>query len=101
MTRQEIIQLILEDAHTEVQRQGFTFSHEGESYLKRFVTDGVNKNMTLHDCVSDDRIALARRNMREIVVELCAYERSRNHMIVESRTFSNSRFHFCPRFPFC
>ena len=101
MTKQEIIRVILQEARSEVRRQGFSFSSEGDAYLVKFVTNGVNGNMSLHDCNTQSRIDLAKNNMREIVIELCAHERRRNNMIVDSRTFSESHFHICPRFPFC
>ena len=101
MTKQEIIELIINDAQTEVSRQGFTFTIEGRVHFRKLVTDGVNQNMTVSDCSNNDRINLARRNTRELIAELCAYERNRNNMIVESRSFSNFAFRFCPRYPFC
>lgn len=101
MTKQEIIELMLSDAQAEVTRQGFSFTIEGRAHLRKLVAEGVNKNMTVADCNDSEKISLARRNTRELIAELCAYERRRNNMIVERRSFSNFSFRFCPRFPFC
>lgn len=103
MTREEIYNNIWEIAQREVRSQGYRFSAETEGLMKDFIRHGVYNNMDSSDISNGSKIAEAQRNMREICQELCRRERQRQRreMIVESRTFTETRFQFCPRYPFC
>ena len=98
MTREEIYNRIWAIAQREVAKHGYQFSSEAAEELKDFIHHGVFNNMPV-----SDKIAEAERNMREICQELCRRERQRQRpaRIVESRTFTETRFQFCPRYPFC
>lgn len=102
MTREEIYSRIWSIAQKEVASQGYRFATDAEVQIKEFIRHGVYNNMTAADSVNGSKIAEAERNMREICQELCRRERQRNqYLIVESRTFTETRFQFCPRYPFC
>lgn len=101
MTRQEIINQIITVAKMEVEKHDCSFSQSGLAELRTFVTNGVNENMSLSDCNSPERIALAKNHIREISVELCHIERLRNKHLIDGKTIIDSKFHFCPRYPFC
>lgn len=102
MTREEIYNSIWAIAQKEVASQGYRFAADAEGQIKDFIRYGVYNNMTTFDIINGSRIAEAEQNMREICHELCRRERQRNqHIIVESRTFTEARFQFCPRYPFC
>lgn len=102
MTREEIYNRIWSIAQKEVTSHGYRFSTDAEGQIKEFIRQGVYNNMTAADTINGSKIAEAERNIREICKELCRRERQRNHhVIVESRTFTETRFQFCPRYPFC
>ena len=102
MTREEIYNSIWSIAQKEVASHGYRFSAEAEGLMKDFIRHGVFNNMKTADTFNGSKIAEAERNMREICQEMCRRERLRNqHIIVESRTFTETRFQFCPRYPFC
>ena len=101
MTRQEIYNSIISIAHHEVESRGFKFSPSAEIQLKEMVSNGVYNTMTDAECNNVAKIAEAQKNMREICIELCNREERKRSMIVESRTFTATRFQLCPRYPFC
>ena len=102
MTREKIYNSIWSIAQKEVASQGYRFAADADGQIKDFIRHGVYNNMTATDIFNGSKIAEAERNMREICQELCRRERQRNqHIIVESRTFTATRFQFCPRYPFC
>ena len=102
MTRQEIYDSILAIADHEVRSQGFLFAPQAENQLQELVYNGVFNTMTERDIHDDNKIAEAQQNMRLICRELCRRERAKHGgRIVESRTFAETRFQFCPRYPFC
>ena len=103
MTRDEIYNGIWLIAQKEVSSQGFQFSAQAAEDVKGLIYHGVYNNMTTSDIFDGAKIAEAERNMREIYQELCRRERQRQQRgrIVESRTFTEARFQFCPRYPFC
>lgn len=103
MTREEIYNSIWTIAQNEVRSHGYRFSDETEILMKAFIRHGVYSNMTTSDIVNGSKIAEAEHNMREICQELCRREsqQRRGGTIVESRTFTATRFQFCPRYPFC
>lgn len=102
MTREDIYNSIWSIAQKEVASQGYRFAADAEGQMKEFIRYGVYNNMSASDIYNGSKIAEAERNMREICQELCSRERRRNqYIIVESRTFTETRFQFCPRYPFC
>lgn len=103
MTREEIYNKIWAIAQQEVAKHGYQFSAKAAEDLKGFIYHGVFNNMPLSDTYNLAKIDEAERNMREICQELCRREhlRQRPARIVESRTFTETRFQFCPRYPFC
>ena len=103
MTREEIFNSIWAIAQQEVANEGYQFSASAAEQVKAFIRNGVYSNMSSTDIFNGARIAEAERNMSEICRELCRRERQRQQptRIVESRTFTETRFQFCPRYPFC
>lgn len=103
MTRQEIYNNLWAIAQDEISSKGFRFSIEADTQMRSFIHHGVFNVMTVSEINDGSKIAEAEYNIREICQELCRRERQRQQrqMIVEARTFTETRFQFCPRYPFC
>lgn len=100
MTREELINSLIQEAHNEVNRHNCRFSTEAEVQLRELVTAGVNR-MTELERNDSMKIAEARRNMRYLSVKICEQTKRENRLIVENRTFSSARISICPLWPFC
>ena len=102
MTRQEIYDVILAEAYQTVREQGFMFAPLAEKQLKELIYTGVFYTMTDGEILDERKIEEAQTNIRLICNELCRHSRVRQSgRIVEVRTFTEVRFRFCPRYPFC
>ena len=100
MTREELINSLIQEAHNEVRRHNCSFSTEAEAQLRELVIAGVNR-MTELERNNGVKIAEAERNMRYFCVKICQQTKRENRLIVENRTFSSARISICPLWPFC
>lgn len=103
MTREEISSNLWEIAQKEVRSQGFQFSIQVAGQVRELIHHGVFSNMSTDDINNGRKIIEAEHNLREICQELCRREhrRQQRNRIIDSRTFTEARFQFCPRYPFC
>jgi hypothetical protein len=102
MTRQEIIQSLLNEAQHELAKNGYQFAGDAERQFSEMVRSGVNNNMSVTDCANGNRIVEAQRNTREFIKRLCEkHRREQRGIIVENRTFSQARLSLCPMWPLC
>lgn len=100
MTREELINSLIQEAHNEVSRQNCQFSVDAEAQLREFVTTGVDR-MSVSDRYNSSRIAEAQRNIRRFCVQISEQTKKENRYLVENRTFSSVRLSLCPLWPFC
>ena len=100
MTKEELISNLIQVAHEEVSKHNCYFSDEADAQLKELVTAGVDR-MSLQDRYNNERIATAQNNMRYLCIKVCEETKKENHLIVENRTFSSTRWSICPLWPFC
>lgn len=101
MTREQLIKAMLDDAHSEVVRNGYRFSVVAEDQLKEIITSGVNR-MSVQELVSLAKTAEARNNTKIFIRRICdKHRREHTGIIVENRTFSEARMSICPMWPLC
>ena len=100
MTREELINNLIQEARNEVSRQNCRFSADSETQLREFVTSGVDR-MTVAERYNSLRIAEAQRNIRHFCVQISEQTKKENRYWVENRTFSSARLSLCPLWPFC
>lgn len=85
-------------AVSEVAKSNYSFSREADEQLINIISEGVDR-MGGTGRTSEVDMAIARLHMRELCKMLV--ERETSIYIVESRTFSATRFSICPLWPFC
>lgn len=101
MTREQLINYMLEEAHSEVSRHGYYFAQQAEEQLREIITSGVNR-MSSVDLMSISRTNEARNNTKTFVDRICEkHRREHSGIIVENRTFTEARFSICPIWPLC
>lgn len=100
MTREELIDRLLQQAHIEASSHNCKFSADADSQLRELVTAGVGR-MTVDELRNNAKIIEAEHNIRFLCKKLCERTRNENRMIVENRTFSSARMSICPLWPFC